>query len=544
MSTVNVNPTSNTITIIDNGTQIVTVNTQGPQGPAGAAGVSGSQGPSGSTDVPAGTISGSTQISLLGFVTSSATASFVTNSQTSSFVTNSQTSSFATTGSNNFVGDQTITGSLTISGSFHSFTLDSDNIVLGSGSGVSMQEGADGNVILGVGAGQSLTTGDDNVFIGTNAGENITGANNVLIGKDVGGGSGTAQNNIAIGDQAALNLSSGKRNIIIGQQAGGLISTGDNNIYIGHDVEPTNTGGGQSGEIKIGSGSIAVISASLVTGDILFPSTASADFFVGDGSNITGVISSSYAVTASHALNSGGGSGDGFPYTGSAAISGTLSVDGPAGHITASGNISSSGTVIAGAVTTTGNISSSAGYLYGGRVFASRGFISDLAVDTLYGGDGANTAITLNEVAGLSLLGPVTASSNISSSGTVTALTGSFGVITGLSPITVTDSITFQQPITASIISASTFSGDGSGLTNVATSSDISVYLNFEEATSYAYIVPYNLQFAGFTTSSAMTVQISSSGAPYVFTSSLSQFSTLSVTSSAAGLVTLSGSKL
>ena len=39
----------------------------------------------------------------------------------------------------------------------------------------------------------------------------------------------------------------------------------------------------------------------------------------------------------------GGGTGDGFPFTGSAAISGTLSVEGQAGHITASGNISSSG---------------------------------------------------------------------------------------------------------------------------------------------------------------------------------------------------------
>jgi hypothetical protein len=33
-----------------------------------------------------------------------------------------------------------------------------------------------------------------------------------------------------------------------------------------------------------------------------------------------------------------------FPFTGSAAISGTLSLDGPAGHITSSGNISASGT--------------------------------------------------------------------------------------------------------------------------------------------------------------------------------------------------------
>ena len=196
------------------------------------------------------------------------------------------------------------------------------------------------------------------------------------------------------------------------------------------------------------------------------------------------------------------------------------------GHITASGNISSSAAIAAG-----------------------RGlFDSFISVNTIYGGGaaGTNNAITLNSAdnTGMTLRGPVTASGNISSSGTVTALTGSFGTITGLSPITVTDSITFQQPITASIISASTFSGDGSGLANVPESTDIDVYLNFEEARSYAYIVPYNLQFAGFTTSSAMTVQISSSGAPYVFTSSLSQFSTLSITSSAAGLITLSGSRL
>ena len=45
--------------------------------------------------LPSGVISSSTQITELGFVTSSATASFVTNSQTGSFITNSQTSSMS-----------------------------------------------------------------------------------------------------------------------------------------------------------------------------------------------------------------------------------------------------------------------------------------------------------------------------------------------------------------------------------------------------------------------------------------------------------------
>ena len=50
----------------------------------------------GSSSTPTGTVSGSAQITTLGFVTSSATASFVTNSETASFVTNSQTGSFLT----------------------------------------------------------------------------------------------------------------------------------------------------------------------------------------------------------------------------------------------------------------------------------------------------------------------------------------------------------------------------------------------------------------------------------------------------------------
>ena len=51
------------------------------------------------------------------FINSSQTSSFINSSQTSSFINSSQTNSFATTGSNVFVGNETITGSLSISGS-------------------------------------------------------------------------------------------------------------------------------------------------------------------------------------------------------------------------------------------------------------------------------------------------------------------------------------------------------------------------------------------------------------------------------------------
>ena len=51
------------------------------------------------------------------YTLNSQTSSFVRNTQTGSFVTNSQTASFATTGSNSFIGTQTITGSFIVSGS-------------------------------------------------------------------------------------------------------------------------------------------------------------------------------------------------------------------------------------------------------------------------------------------------------------------------------------------------------------------------------------------------------------------------------------------
>ena len=67
---------------------------------------------------------------------------------------------------------------------------------------------------------------------------------------------------------------------------------------------------------------------------------------------------------------------------------------------------------------------------------------------------------------GIYITGSVTASGNISASGYVKALTGSFGRLEGLSPITVGDSVTFDQPVTGSVFSGS-FIGDGTSLTGV-----------------------------------------------------------------------------
>tara|TARA_R100000908_G_scaffold32701_4_gene14832 strand:- start:13619 stop:16165 length:2547 start_codon:yes stop_codon:yes gene_type:complete len=163
--------------------------------------------------IPAGTVSGSTQISALGFVTSSATSSFVTNSQTSSFVTNSQTSSYAITGSNTFNGNQVISGSLYISGSG---TITGSLNVFG---GIRQTSGVGANVVL---IGNSAT-------LGTTA--NAEGA------VAIGDGAFADMKGIGIGEVARAGLDS----ITIGAGAGSGTSTGRGSIAIGINAQPTAT---------------------------------------------------------------------------------------------------------------------------------------------------------------------------------------------------------------------------------------------------------------------------------------------------------------
>lgn len=296
------------------------------------------------TIIPAGTVSGSTQITALGFVTSSATASFITNSQTSSMSVLS--ASFATTAShllNNpppfpFTGDAVITGSLTITGSFNAFKLNTSNVILGPDAGTSLNAGGINNVVLGNTAASNLTTGDNNVIIGTNAGDGVgTGGSNVAIGRNAGfsalgnrsvlvgdqagtqggtdnvflgyqagavgtgnynvaigttalrGNSGGSEYNIAIGYEAGYGVGAGDENVLVGMNAGRSIVTGNANIIIGSGSLGASA---LERQLRIGHADSIIISASLDTGDLIFASTASAAYFVGNGSGLTNIPAS------------------------------------------------------------------------------------------------------------------------------------------------------------------------------------------------------------------------------------------------------------
>ncbi len=83
------------------------------------------------------------------------------------------------------------------------------------------------------------------------------------------------------------------------------------------------------------TGSFSSSRFSKISGSFTGSSTGS---FTGSGAGLVGVVTSSFAITASHALNSGGGgSGAGFPFSGSRAdVTASLNVTGGIANFTAS----------------------------------------------------------------------------------------------------------------------------------------------------------------------------------------------------------------
>ena len=247
-----------------------------------------------------------------------------------------------------FTGDAQITGSLTISGSLLAFTLDSDDVVLGIGAGATMRAGGNQsvsyNVLIGYDAGNLIDQyGTHNIAIGYKAGTGDANqsvaigsyaAHKFAYGKKGNTGVGywalsngggtyitsqtTGEYNTAIGHTAGRNICTGIGNTMLGAYAGrnfgGYNAGGDGNIAVGHYAGFNQTTGdgnitigsgslgvaGESNQLRIGSGnSLTTISASLLTGDIIFPSTASAQYYSTPAGQISS-ISASYAITASY----------------------------------------------------------------------------------------------------------------------------------------------------------------------------------------------------------------------------------------------------
>jgi hypothetical protein len=167
------------------------------------------------------------------------------------------TGSFATTGSNTFVGNQIISGTITTT---QDITISSVKFGFGNSAGTSsiaignsstlQSNTGQYNIAIGPGAAAANTTGYQNIFIGLDAAannttgnsntaigsgtfrDNISGSNNFFFGAGAGLFAGSVNNSVAIGNQALLNVK-GDDNLAIGNNTGVSITTGIANTLIG-----------------------------------------------------------------------------------------------------------------------------------------------------------------------------------------------------------------------------------------------------------------------------------------------------------------------
>ena len=118
-------------------------------------------------------------------------------------------------------------------GAGDAITTGQDNVLVGANAGAAVTSG-NSNVLLGTDAGKSVTTGATNVVVGNAAAGNATtGTNNVVVGAAAAAALTTASNNVLVGAGAGAALTTGARNVFVGQNAGTTVGTGDNNVILG-----------------------------------------------------------------------------------------------------------------------------------------------------------------------------------------------------------------------------------------------------------------------------------------------------------------------
>jgi hypothetical protein len=130
-----------------------------------------------------------------------------------------------------------------------------NNTVVGtealSPGGLTSNNTATNNTLVGYRSGYATTTGSSNVGVGYETLiSNLTGNEHVAIGFQALLNNVTDSGNVAVGTWALRSLNSGSNNTAIGWQAGNNHVNGSNNIFIGKDA---NTSTSASNEIVIGN---------------------------------------------------------------------------------------------------------------------------------------------------------------------------------------------------------------------------------------------------------------------------------------------------
>ena len=225
----------------------------------------------------------------------------------------------------------------------------------------------DRNIFIGEEAGENATT-CCTINLGFQAGKALTGNRNTVLGAETLVNAGASSRTTAVGHCVLGSITSGNFNTAIGAEAGCCVTSGNSNVLIGYAAGPS-AGGGISNKLYINNAAgTPLIYGDFSTGHVEIKTAVSASYFsgsfYGDGSNLTGlnvsafpyngdaVITGSLTVSGSSVtvdltdtvaisgsifsgsfVGDGSGltgvSGEGFPYTGSARITGSLNVIGP-----------------------------------------------------------------------------------------------------------------------------------------------------------------------------------------------------------------------
>ena len=292
---------------------------------------------------------------------------------------------YATTASNTFTGLQTLNGGLDVNSTA---TLDGavtaskgitvQDILINTGSAgsrnvaigiTSLQQSAGGNdnVAIGYGAMRDASNGSDNVVIGRSAGANrsdtsvpfVGWSENVLIGKDAGFEAASSYNTIVGGDagKQGFGLAGVGANTLIGHSAGFNLITGVKNTMLGRAAGLAVGGAAAASAsnhiiLSDGDGNIGLVvdSNEKVIIDSLFATgSITASNFVGTASYAI------QALTASFALNGGGGSV-------------------PAGTVSSSAQIAAFGYATTGSNTFIGNQTITGSTFVSGNITLAQGF--------------------------------------------------------------------------------------------------------------------------------------------------------------------------
>jgi hypothetical protein len=111
------------------------------------------------------------------------------------------------------------------------------------------------NLVVGLRAGESLSTGDNNTFVGTNAGRlTQTAYGNAFFGANAGGLNELGNSNAFFGASAGAFNSMGYYNSFFGNGAGYLNSTGRFNAFFGGSTGLNNQTGAENSYFGVGAG--------------------------------------------------------------------------------------------------------------------------------------------------------------------------------------------------------------------------------------------------------------------------------------------------